>query len=280
MRVRLLRHRPLGFTLIELLVVIAIIAILAAILFPVFAQAKAAGKKTVALSNLKQLTLAAQMYNESSDGTYAQVAYAPDTTNGVVIPGSGCAIFTVFDALIPYTKNTDVYLDPADPVAIPWSQMLPRLGLRTLEHPKGIPPFSGFMVNFALFEDPALAPTLFEADPVVNDSQLTAPADTTMFYSARYLPPRATNADAPEGLTPDYRSPSSAFGPTNFPATARHQGTVAASFVDGHVRSLPAKGALPAMAPDPFFGGSRRVRCYNLPYDLNGLPDRLAEPRL
>ena len=56
-----------GFTLIELLVVIAIIAILAAILFPVFAQAKAAAKKTVDLSNLKQQTLAIIMYEADVD---------------------------------------------------------------------------------------------------------------------------------------------------------------------------------------------------------------------
>jgi prepilin-type N-terminal cleavage/methylation domain-containing protein/prepilin-type processing-associated H-X9-DG protein len=57
-----------GFTLIELLVVIAIIAILAAILFPVFASAKAAAKQTACLSNTRQLSLAAMQYMSDNDG--------------------------------------------------------------------------------------------------------------------------------------------------------------------------------------------------------------------
>jgi prepilin-type N-terminal cleavage/methylation domain-containing protein len=62
--------KRLGFTLIELLVVIAIIAILAAILFPVFAQAKVAAKKTADLSNTKQLALGTVMYSTDNDDLF------------------------------------------------------------------------------------------------------------------------------------------------------------------------------------------------------------------
>lgn len=67
-----MNHHPMkrAFTLIELLVVIAIIAILAAILFPVFAQAKMAAKKTVDLANVKQLALGVVMYGADADDTY------------------------------------------------------------------------------------------------------------------------------------------------------------------------------------------------------------------
>src|SRR5437763_11022841 len=62
------RRRPSGFTLIELLVVIAIISVLAAILFPVFAKARASARKTTGLSNLKQIGAALLMYTADYDG--------------------------------------------------------------------------------------------------------------------------------------------------------------------------------------------------------------------
>lgn len=64
----MIRGRKGAFTLIELLVVIAIIAILAAILFPVFAQAREAARKATCISNLQQIGLAQQMYLQDYDG--------------------------------------------------------------------------------------------------------------------------------------------------------------------------------------------------------------------
>src|SRR6516225_7077413 len=68
------RRRAPAFTLIELLVVIAIIAILAAILFPVFAQAREKARATACLSNLKQLALGWLMYAQDYDETYVMTA--------------------------------------------------------------------------------------------------------------------------------------------------------------------------------------------------------------
>ena len=73
-----------AFTLIELLVVIAIIAILAAILFPVFAQAKEAAKKTTTLSNLKQTATAILMYSGDNDD-YFPLAKAGNLAYNTVI---------------------------------------------------------------------------------------------------------------------------------------------------------------------------------------------------
>jgi len=106
-----------AFTLIELLVVIAIIAILAAILFPVFAQAKLAAKGAACLNNLKQITLGQIMYAGDYDDTAVPNGYwgnpAPAYWGGL-----GHTPWSYL--ILPYLKNTELYNDPlTSPISVP-----------------------------------------------------------------------------------------------------------------------------------------------------------------
>jgi len=106
-----------AFTLIELLVVIAIIAILAAILFPVFAQAKAAAKKSAGTSNSKQLTLAVLMYEgDYDDFVPPSTQWNPQSNPGGDPLGFGNGWFANWGWLAaPYIKNAGIFYDPQAP---------------------------------------------------------------------------------------------------------------------------------------------------------------------
>mgnify|MGYP001572776616 CR=1 FL=1 len=97
-----------GFTLIELLVVIAIIAILAAILFPVFAKARAKARQTSCLSNLKQLSLALLSYNQDSDEQWLITDVVPGMPRGT----QGTNVCWWRFPLYTYTKNWQVLVCP------------------------------------------------------------------------------------------------------------------------------------------------------------------------
>ena len=95
-------RRTWAFTLIELLVVIAIIAILAAILFPVFAKAKMSAKKTTNVSNLRQIGMGLMMYTADYDGTYPMMSSPSGTNPRTRWP----------DYIYSYVKNESIFTSP------------------------------------------------------------------------------------------------------------------------------------------------------------------------
>jgi prepilin-type N-terminal cleavage/methylation domain-containing protein/prepilin-type processing-associated H-X9-DG protein len=102
-------HRK-GFTLIELLVVIAIIAILAAILFPVFAQAKLAAKKAADLSNVKQVVLASLMYTNDYDDLFPKAQNVAFSDTADTVP-SAVQYFDIGSLYMPYIKSIQLFED-------------------------------------------------------------------------------------------------------------------------------------------------------------------------
>lgn len=116
--VREMQDQKRGFTLIELLVVIAIIAILAAILFPVFARAREKARQTACLSNIKQIGLATMMYCQDYDGVWCP--NWADRSDG----GTGWQPYLAAMApqaqLMPYVKNVQVFVCPSRDTYLGW----------------------------------------------------------------------------------------------------------------------------------------------------------------
>lgn len=116
------RNKRSAFTLIELLVVIAIIAILAAILFPVFAQAREKARQTACLANCKQIGTAAMMYSQDWDEILPETGWdgpcssPTPNTNGfhTVTDDEFSGVFSFPLAAAPYVKNWQIFTCPSD----------------------------------------------------------------------------------------------------------------------------------------------------------------------
>jgi prepilin-type N-terminal cleavage/methylation domain-containing protein len=226
-----------AFTLIELLVVIAIIAILAAILFPVFASAKEAAKKTACISNHKQLAMSTIMYMSDSDGT------API---GVGFNRPSWVLFFVHDLTSPYRKNKDLLTCPTYPnsakgadytgdgttytgslfqyIRTRCSSCIPARTFR----------YNAYTWNMGVFGI-ALDPSPFGFARrywPINESSIPEPVDT-IAYSDGYLPRRYNSTETYGGWV-DYWF--------KWEIWPRHTDGQAFSFMDGHVKYYKHNG--------------------------------------
>jgi prepilin-type N-terminal cleavage/methylation domain-containing protein/prepilin-type processing-associated H-X9-DG protein len=223
-------RRGRGFTLIELLVVIAIIAILAAILFPVFAQARDKARQVSCTSNLKQIGTVLLMYTQDYDGWY------PPAQPACCLAKNQISQDAIWEEMEPYHKNKEIWRCPSDPT--PYLTIaMPRLGF------KGGYAIS-YMVNETGWSDPKV-PHLAYAN---NSAQVSEPANFIYFCEfvmgtkdngpmlgvgpANGSSSRLPNPD--EVITPDRVYNLAGNSAYNVPA--RHSGGNNYLYSDGHVK--------------------------------------------
>ncbi|MCH8979237.1 MAG: prepilin-type N-terminal cleavage/methylation domain-containing protein [Armatimonadetes bacterium] len=204
-----------AFTLIELLVVIAIIAILAAILFPVFSKAKDAAKKTKSISNMRQIAMASLMYAADYGDTLPMSAYLKPP----VPPDARPIIFSVYDAVHPYTKNVKIFVSPSDAESPGQNWKLRLNAINFTIPPEGVEIVS-YAPNLGLFGENFCGTPLARFSKVFIQSALPDPVGTIMFFDG-YIKKLASPLD----LTYN-----------NFMGVARHSEGLVINYADGHAK--------------------------------------------
>jgi len=170
-----------GFTLIELLVVIAIIAILAAILFPVFARAREKARQASCLSNVKELMLAIKMYVQDYDEMNPAARNCLSGTNWTLtgdiaqLPGCGGTFFIPWFLVVqPYIKNTQILRCPSDSFwACGWK------GCKAAWNPTGGSPMQsyGYNCRFNRIKEAAIGRPAEVLQIMDNDRNIDANGD-------------------------------------------------------------------------------------------------------
>jgi prepilin-type N-terminal cleavage/methylation domain-containing protein/prepilin-type processing-associated H-X9-DG protein len=215
--------RRSAFTLIELLVVIAIIAILAAILFPVFAQAREKARQTSCMSNLKQISLGVMQYTGDYDELY------PLTRNGTATVGPGGTTWALWKVnTYPYVKSTGIYTCPSGVSSVEGRYTLPSGQVLVFSEDYTYGANQYVFVNGA-GDANGVVTSVSQAD-LGQVSIMGMLADAT--YAVWQNPARVVNANYPSSIQPP--NGSIPFAPD--PQYARHAGGSNIVYADGHAK--------------------------------------------
>lgn len=231
-------HRGAGFTLIELLVVIAIIAILAAILFPVFAQARDKARQATCLSNERQIGVGLMMYSQDYDETHPGVWFGPPSLQAWSQPSNATLFYKWMDAIYPYVKNEGVFNCPSD-------QFNKKYTFRNRDGSNG---YGSYAMSNAYYKvgDSYTGPSSDYNQPfLLNIAAIQAPATTVWIvdggmpgiknpdwksYEFWWYDPNEINSNfpVPKGTAPHYFQN----------IVARHSGMVDVIYCDGHAKAV------------------------------------------
>ena len=236
-----LSHRRRGFTLIEILVVIAIIAILAAILFPVFARARENARRSSCQSNLKQIGLAMMQYTQDFDETMPSIF---NQNSNIRLPnGANAPTALWYHMLYPYMKNIQVMNCPSES-SIQWTS-----GAYTGDIPYGYnftsawtmscSPSCGVQLGFpndgpgaklSAIEDTSGTIMVTDSKYYAISLRVVLPAAEFLTDSALLTGGKCYSTGTPQEITRCIRP--------------RHLETLGTLFVDGHVKSMNWKQVL------------------------------------
>jgi prepilin-type N-terminal cleavage/methylation domain-containing protein/prepilin-type processing-associated H-X9-DG protein len=224
--------RKQGFTLIELLVVIAIIAILAAILFPVFARARENARRSSCQSNLKQIGLGLLQYSQDYDEKLVRCSYGTSNGDGA----SQSDKWKWMDSVNPYVKSTQVYNCPSDALNAKYVYNAPGVG-------GGNMAFGSYTINSALGvggtppSSNSSETTLSQLGESATTLWVADASNTATDYVYRYIPVAKSGGD---GVSISGSNPrvlnghSSASGKIS----ERHLETTNVLYCDGHVKAV------------------------------------------